>query len=49
LCGFLLPILPDATKLLMPWFVALALIGVVYGALVAMIQKDIKKLVATPR
>ncbi len=43
---FLLPIVPDGTKELMPWFLALALIGVVYGALVAMIQKDMKKLVA---
>ncbi len=43
---FLLPILPNATKELMPWFLALALIGIVYGALVAMIQKDMKKLVA---
>ncbi|MBI3131306.1 MAG: NADH-quinone oxidoreductase subunit M [Acidobacteria bacterium] len=43
---FLLPILPDATKQLMPWFIALALIGIIYGALVAMIQKDMKKLVA---
>ncbi len=43
---FLLPILPDATKALMPWFIALALIGIIYGALVAMIQKDMKKLVA---
>ena len=43
---FLLPILPDATRLLMPWFLALTLIGIVYGALVAMIQKDFKKLVA---
>jgi NADH-quinone oxidoreductase subunit M len=43
---FLLPIAPDATKLLMPWFIALALIGIIYGALVAMIQKDMKKLVA---
>jgi len=43
---FLLPIVPDATKALMPWFLALTLIGVIYGALVAMIQKDMKKLVA---
>jgi NADH-quinone oxidoreductase subunit M len=43
---FLLPILPGPTRELMPWFLALALIGVVYGALVAMIQKDMKKLVA---
>ena len=43
---FLLPIAPDATKELMPWFMTLAIIGVIYGALVAMIQKDMKKLVA---
>jgi NADH-quinone oxidoreductase subunit M len=43
---FLLPILPNATKDLMPWMVGLSLIGIIYGALVAMIQKDMKKLVA---
>jgi NADH-quinone oxidoreductase subunit M len=43
---FLLPIAPDATRALMPWFLGLALIGVIYGALVAMIQPDMKKLVA---
>ena len=43
---FLLPILPTATKDLLPWFIALSLIGIVYGALVAMVQKDMKKLVA---
>ena len=43
---FLLPVAPDATKELLPWFMGLALIGVIYGALVAMIQKDMKKLVA---
>jgi NADH-quinone oxidoreductase subunit M len=43
---FLLPILPGATKELMTPFLILSLIGVIYGALVAMIQKDMKKLVA---
>ena len=43
---FLLPIMPTATKDLMPWFIGLSLIGIIYGALVAMIQKDMKKLVA---
>jgi len=43
---FLLPILPTATKDLMPWMIGLSLIGIIYGALVAMIQKDMKKLVA---
>ncbi|MEQ1878381.1 MAG: NADH-quinone oxidoreductase subunit M [Bdellovibrionia bacterium] len=41
-----LPLFPEAT---MSWgwlFLALAVIGIVYGALVAMVQPDIKKLVA---
>lgn len=42
----LLPIFPTAVKDLMPWFIAMSLIGIIYGALVAMIQKDMKKLVA---
>ncbi|HEV8582631.1 MAG TPA: NADH-quinone oxidoreductase subunit M [Thermoanaerobaculia bacterium] len=43
---FSLPILPDATLKLLPWMAALSLIGILYGALVAMAQKDMKKLVA---
>ncbi len=43
---FLLPILPDATRILMPYLLTLTLIGIIYGALVAMVQKDMKKLVA---
>jgi NADH-quinone oxidoreductase subunit M len=43
---FSLPILPAATKELLPWMAALSIIGIVYGALVAMAQKDMKKLVA---
>ncbi len=43
---FMLPIVPGATLELMPWFLALSIIGIIYGALVAMIQKDMKKLVA---
>ena len=44
---FALPILPDATQQLLPlrWS-ALAIIGIIYGALVALVQKDMKKLVA---
>lgn len=42
-----LPIIPKITiDLLMPWLMSLAIIGVIYGALIAMIQKDMKKLVA---
>jgi NADH-quinone oxidoreductase subunit M len=43
---FLMPIFPEATKDLIPYFAFLAIVGIIYGALVALIQKDMKKLVA---
>jgi len=43
---FCLPMFPQATLEFVPWISWLALIGIVYGALVAMVQKDMKKLVA---
>src|SRR5262245_33875557 len=43
---FSLPILPDATRWFVPFIVFLCIIGIVYGALVAMAQKDWKRLVA---
>jgi NADH-quinone oxidoreductase subunit M len=43
---FCLPLFPDATRQFMPWIAALAVIGVLYGALVALVQKDLKSLVA---
>jgi len=43
---FSLPILPDATMHFMPYMLLLSVVGIVYGALVAMMQKDMKKLVA---
>jgi NADH-quinone oxidoreductase subunit M len=43
---FSLPILPDGTMELLPWMAGLAIVGIIYGALVAMAQKDMKKLVA---
>src|SRR5687768_9502411 len=43
---FALPILPDATLRLVPWIAALSIIGIVYGALVTLVQKDMKKLIA---
>jgi len=43
---FAMPLFPDAAIALMPYLVALSVIGIVYGALVAMMQTDIKKLVA---
>ncbi|MBI1797140.1 MAG: NADH-quinone oxidoreductase subunit M [Candidatus Eisenbacteria bacterium] len=43
---FAMPIFPAASAAFTPWIVALALIGILYGALVAMVQRDLKKLVA---
>ena len=43
---FSLPILPDASRHFVPLMVVLSIIGIVYGALVALAQKDWKRLVA---
>jgi len=43
---FSLPILPQATNAFVPFIVLLSIIGIVYGALVALAQKDWKRLVA---
>ncbi len=43
---FSLPILPDATRHFVPMVALLCIIGIVYGALVALAQKDWKRLVA---
>ena len=43
---YAMPLFPEATDAFGPTIVALAVIGVIYGALVAMVQQDIKKLVA---
>jgi NADH-quinone oxidoreductase subunit M len=43
---FALPILPDATRQLITPIVVLSIIGIIYGALVSLVQKDMKKLVA---
>src|SRR6059036_1705004 len=43
---FSLPLFPAASATLAPWIVGLAIVGIVYGALVAMVQPDLKKLVA---
>ncbi len=47
--GFLrwcLPLFPDASKFFAPLVLTLAVIGILYGALLAMGQKDLKRLVA---
>jgi NADH-quinone oxidoreductase subunit M len=43
---FSLPLLPQATLQAVPWMVALSIIGIVYAALVTLVQKDMKKLIA---
>jgi NADH-quinone oxidoreductase subunit M len=43
---FSLPMLPLATARCMPWLVGLSVVGIIYGALVALAQSDLKRLVA---
>ena len=43
---FCLPLFPRASREFAPLVIALAIIGIIYGALVAMVQPDLKKLVA---
>ncbi len=43
---FSLPMFPDATVTFAPFILALSLIAIVYGALVTMVQRDLKKLIA---
>jgi NADH-quinone oxidoreductase subunit M len=43
---FAMPLYPEAAWRLAPVIIGLAVVGVIYGALVAMVQKDVKKLVA---
>ena len=43
---FALPLFPHAAERTAPWLLALAVVGILYGALVAWVQPDMKKLVA---
>jgi NADH-quinone oxidoreductase subunit M len=43
---FCLPMFPGPARDCAPWIVVLAIIGIIYGALVAMVQPNMKKLVA---
>src|SRR3989475_1877910 len=45
---FSLPFFPDVVKLpsVRGWVIGLSIIGIIYGALVSLVQKDMKKLVA---
>ncbi|HEY7792023.1 MAG TPA: NADH-quinone oxidoreductase subunit M [Vicinamibacterales bacterium] len=46
LLRFAFPLFPAAAAFFAPYLGALAVIGIIYGALVAMVQPDLKKLVA---
>ena len=46
LLRFCVPLFPGAARECADWIVILAIIGIVYGALVAMVQPNMKKLVA---
>ncbi len=43
---FALPLFPDALERFLPLLAVLSLVGIIYGGLMALIQKDIKSLVA---
>jgi NADH-quinone oxidoreductase subunit M len=43
---FCLPLFPEASHRFAPYIAVLAIIGIIYGALVAMVQPDLKRLVA---
>ncbi len=43
---FCLPLFPASTFAFLPYVALLAIIGIIYGALVSMVQPDLKKLVA---
>ena len=47
--GFLrlaFPLFPDAAMAFAPWIAGLAVVGIIYGALVSLVQPNLKKLVA---
>jgi NADH-quinone oxidoreductase subunit M len=46
LIRFAIPLFPDASRELVPLVMGLAIIGILYGALVAAMQKDLKRLIA---
>jgi NADH-quinone oxidoreductase subunit M len=46
LIRFAFPLFPEAALYFAPYLATLAVVGIIYGALVAMVQPDLKKLVA---
>jgi NADH-quinone oxidoreductase subunit M len=43
---FCLPLFPNAAHKASPWIATLAIVGIIYGALVSLVQPNLKKLVA---
>ena len=43
---FSLPMLPEATAAAAPWMLGLGVVGILYGAMVALAQSDLKRLIA---
>jgi NADH-quinone oxidoreductase subunit M len=43
---FAMPLFPEALQTYLPYLALLAVVGIIYGSLVAMMQDDVKKLVA---
>ena len=43
---FAMPLFPEASAYFTPYILTLAVVGIIYGSLVAMVQKDVKRLVA---
>ncbi len=43
---FAIPFFPDAARDAAPWITALSVVGIIYGALMCMVQTDIKRLIA---
>jgi NADH-quinone oxidoreductase subunit M len=43
---YCIPLFPDASKTFAPYVIALGIVGILYGALVAMAQRDLKRLVS---
>ncbi len=46
LIRFCLPLFPDAVEAARPWVWLLAIVGILYGSLLALVQRDMKRLVA---
>ena len=46
LLRYALPLFPDATVSAAPWLIGVSVVGILYGAIVALMQSDVKRLVA---